>query len=175
MNCPQDYRCDTHNSPQAFSLYLMGLAVAHKGLLHTSAEPHYFRGELEEFYMGFRDRVNFPAMVQEGSEIRFTSDNADNAFKERESSFMIVQSYENDDDYEAIYQAFDLCERIGDEIIRRINLDKFKAECMVVKDFLLEDVSAVQIQNTRERYVGVRYSFTIKSPFWNELDTNKWL
>ena len=92
--CEQDYRGDLHNSPQAFSRYLQDLAARHKSLNHTPEEPHFFRGELEEFYTGFRDRVNFPALIQEGGEVRFTSDNADNAFKERESSFMVVQSYE---------------------------------------------------------------------------------
>ena len=98
-DCQQDYRGDLHNSPQAFSRYLQDLAARHKSLNHTEREPHFFRGELEEFYTGFRDRVNFPALIQEGGEIRFTSDNADNAFKERESSFMVVQSYEDDGDY----------------------------------------------------------------------------
>lgn len=174
MNCPQDYTGDIHCSPQAFSDYLRKLAACHKSINHTTEEPHFFRGELEEFYVGFRDRLNFPALVQEGSEIRFTSDNADNAFKERESAFMVVQSYPDDNDYDAIYEAFDLCERIGDEIIRRMNCDKYDSQCMEVKDFLLDEVSAIQIQNTRERYVGVRYTFTTKTPFWNETDNSKW-
>jgi hypothetical protein len=87
---------------------------------------------------------------------------------------MIVQDYECDNDYDAIYAAFDLCEKIGDEIIRRINADKYDPACMVVKDFLIEDVSAVQIQNVRERYVGVRYTFCPKTPFWHEIDPNQW-
>lgn len=172
--CEQDYRGYLHNSPQAFSRYLQDLAARHKSLNHTPEEPHFFRGELEEFYTGFRDRVNFPALIQEGGEVRFTSDNADNAFKERESSFMVVQSYEDDGDYDAVYEAFDLCERIGDEIIRRMNLDKYEAACMVVKEFRLDEVTAIPIQNVRERYAGMRYTFTTSAPFWNEIDTRNW-
>ena len=175
MSCPQDYKENNHNTPEAFSLYLCELAMRHKCLSHSEREPRYFRGELEEFYVGFRDKVNFPALIQEGSEIRYTSDNADNAFKERDTSFMIVQNYSDDNDYDAIYQAFDLCEKIGDEIIRKINIDKYNPACMVVKDFHLDDVSAIHIQNVRERYVGVRYSFTTKTPFWNEINPNKWM
>ena len=148
--CEQDYRGDLHNSPQAFSRYLQDLAARHKSLNHTPEEPHFFRGELEEFYTGFRDRVNFPALIQEGGEVRFTSDNADNAFKERESSFMIVQSYEEDGDYDAVYEAFDL------------------------KEFRLDEVTAIPIQNVRERYAGMRYTFTTSAPFWNEIDTRNW-
>jgi len=121
-----------------------------------------------------RERVNFPALIQEGSEIRFTSDQARNSFKERDSSFMIVQGYDDDNDYDAIYTAFDLCEKIGDEIIRRINEDKYDPACMVVKDFLLDGVSAVQIQNVRERYVGVRYTISPKTPFWHQTDKTQW-
>ncbi|MBQ6155169.1 MAG: hypothetical protein IJK22_01085 [Bacteroidales bacterium] len=55
-----------------------------------------------------------------------------------------------------------------------MNLDKYEAACMVVKDFHLEDVTAIQIQNVRERYAGVRYTFTTLSPFWNEIDTRNW-
>jgi len=174
MSQPQDYRGDEHCTPQAFSTYLKDIASSLTALSHTAESPHFFRGELEEFYTGFRDRVNFPALIQEGSEIRFTTDQADNAFKLRESAFMIVQSYENDDDYDAIHDALDLCEKIGDEIIRKMNLDKYDADCMIVKDFLIEDVSAVPMQNVRERYVGMRYSFTTQTLFWNELDTRKW-
>ena len=162
------------STPKAFGDYMQKLASLHVSLAHTPEEPHYFRGELEEFYTGFRDRVNFPALVQEGSEIRFTSDQARNSFKERDSSFMIVQGYDDDNDYDAIYTAFDLCEKIGDEIIRRINEDKYNPDCMEVKDFLLEDVSAVQIQNVRERYVGVRYTISPKTPFWHQTDKTQW-
>jgi len=165
---------ENHTTPQAFCNYMQKLATLHVDLAHTLEEPHYFRGELEEFYTGFRDRVNFPALIQEGSEIHFTTDQACNSFKERESSFMIVQSYENDSDYDAIYTAFDLCEQIGDEIIRRINADKYNSACMVIKDFLIEDVTAIQIQNVRERYVGVRYSLAPKTPFGTEIDETKW-
>jgi len=162
------------STPAAFHTYLQHLAALHVDLSHTPEEPHYFRGELEEFYTGFRDRVNFPALIQEGSEIRFTTDQACNSFKERESSFMIVQSYEDDSDYDAIYAAFDLCEQIGDEIIRRMNADKYDPACMVIKDFLLENVTAIQIQNVRERYAGIRYSFAPKTPFPHEIDPAKW-
>jgi hypothetical protein len=174
MNCHQEFTQNHHNTPQAFCDYMQRLASLHVSLAHTAKEPHYFRGELEEFYTGLRDRVNFPALIQEGSEIRFTSDQARNSFKERDSSFMIVQDYENDNDYDAIYAAFDLCEKIGDEIIRKINADKYEPACMVIKDFLIEDVSAVQIQNVRERYVGVRYTFSPKTPFWHEPDKSMW-
>jgi hypothetical protein len=165
---------ENHSTPKAFGDYMQRLASLHVSLSHTPEEPHYFRGELEEFYTGLRDRVNFPALIQEGSEIRFTSDQARNSFKERDSSFMIVQGYEDVHDYDAINTAFDLCEKIGDEIIRRINADKYEPDCLVVKDFLLEDVSAVQIQNVRECYVGVRYTFSPKTPFWHEPDKNMW-
>lgn len=174
MSHQQDYTQNHHNTPQAFADYLQKLAALHIDLAHTPEEPHYFRGELEEFYIGFRNGVNFPALIQEGSEIRFTSDQAKNSFKERDTSFMIVQNYENADDYEAIYAAFDLCEKIGDELIRRMNEDKYDPACMVVKDFLIEDVSAVLIQNVRERYAGIRYTCTPKTLFWSEIDKNKW-
>jgi len=169
-----DYTLNHHNTPKAFGDYMQKLASLHVSLAHTPEEPHYFRGELEEFYTGFRERVNFPALIQEGSEIRFTSDQARNSFKERDSSFMIVQGYDDDNDYDAIYTAFDLCEKIGDEIIRRINEDKYDPACMVVKDFLLDGVSAVQIQNVRERYVGVRYTISPKTPFWHQTDKTQW-
>lgn len=174
MNCTEDYRENDHNTPEALCRYLRKLASLNKRLAHTDQESHYFRGELEEFYTGFRDRVNFPALIQEGSEIRFSSDNADNAFKERETSFIIVQNYGQDDHYDEIYAAFDLCEKIGDEIIRKMNSDKYRPECMVIKDFNLDYTSGIFIQNIRERYVGVRYSFTLKTLFWNEIDVNQW-
>ena len=45
-----------NDTPQAFYTYLEKLATKHKQLRHHANEQHYFRGELQDFYEGFRNR-----------------------------------------------------------------------------------------------------------------------
>jgi len=174
MTCNPDFNSSKHNTTKAFSEYMENLAALHVDLSHSDGEKHFFRGELSEFYAGFRDSVNFPALILEGSELQFTSDQAHNSFKIRDTSFMIVQHYAESDDYDAIAGAFDFCEQIGDDIFRKINSDKYDPCCMVIKDFHFDDVSAFQIQNEKERYAGWRYTIAPKTPFCDLVNEDKW-
>ncbi|PKP20079.1 MAG: hypothetical protein CVU04_04710, partial [Bacteroidetes bacterium HGW-Bacteroidetes-20] len=60
------------SSAADFQNYMKNLAVQNKDLNHRSTEKHFFRKELEEFYLGFRSDVNFPALILESAEIAFT-------------------------------------------------------------------------------------------------------
>lgn len=65
-----------------------------------------------------------------------------------------IRNYYSNNDYYAVYEAFDLCERIGDEIIRKMNLDKYEVSCMVVKDFRLDDVLLPWIEADGIHFIG---------------------
>ena len=66
------------------------LARTHKLVAHTDRDKHFFRGELEEFYMDLRNRVKFPAVIAESFELTWDEDAE---FKQRETSFIIAANY----------------------------------------------------------------------------------
>ncbi len=161
------------SSASDFQNYLKKLAVQNKDLNHRFSEKHFFRKELEEFYMSFRGNVNFPALILESAELAF-SDAPRNAFKERTPAFLIVDQYGTDDDYDQIAEALDRCERIGDEILRKFLEDASNSSCLEVKSFKLSDCRAIPIQNQNERYIGYRYLINSKTFFCQDPDPTKW-
>ena len=161
------------SSAADFQNYLKKLAVQNKELNHRVSEKHFFRNELEEFYMGFRGNVNFPALILESAELAF-SDAPRNAFKERSSAFLVVDNYDTADDYDQIAEALDRCERIGDEILRKILADSEDSACLEVKSFKLSDCTCFPIENQKERYIGYRYLINSKTFFCQDTDPEKW-
>lgn len=145
--------------------YIESLAASHKMVGHTAAEKHYFRGELEEFYTDLRNRAHFPAVVAESFEITFAEGN-----KDRETSFIIAANYKESRNWQQIYAALDLCERIGDEFLRRIASDMEDGSMCGDVDFL----AAIPMVNEQHLYAGIRYTIRIRHPFNMDPDEDEW-
>ena len=146
--------------------YIERLARSHRMVAHSDTEKHLFRGELEEFYMDLRNKVKFPAVIAESWEITFQDET-----KERETSFIIAAAYKESKNWGHIYAAIDLCERIGDEFLRRIIADvddgKFCGD--------VELMSAIPMVDEQHLYAGVRYTIRMSCPFNPEPDEEEWL
>lgn len=154
-------------NPQEFYSYLEKLAIKHKLLNHHESEQHYFRGELQDFYNGFRNRVNYPALVSEQFELNY--EQLENGpWKSREFSFIILNNYKESNDYSEIDKAVSLCEEIGEDIIRKI-----------IHDFddislFLDYGSGIIIENQEKKYIGIRFTTTFKNCFNEDMDCSKW-
>lgn len=146
--------------------YIESLARSHRMVAHSETEKHFFRGELEEFYMDLRNRVNFPAVIAESWEIAFTQGS-----KERETSFIIAAAYTESKNWGNIYAALDLCERIGDEFLRRILADTDDGGICADVELL----SAVPMLDEQHLYVGVRYTIRFSCPFNPDPDEEAWV
>ena len=146
--------------------YIESLARSHRMVAHSDTEKHFFRGELEEFYRDLRNKVKFPAVIAESWEITFQDET-----KERETSFIIAAAYKESKNWGHIYAAIDLCERIGDEFLRRIIADvddgKFCGD--------VELMSAIPMVDEQHLYAGVRYTIRMSCPFNPEPDEEEWL
>ncbi|MDD4847305.1 MAG: hypothetical protein PHR53_00870 [Bacteroidales bacterium] len=154
----------------AFSRYMQQLSESHVDVAHTANENHFFRGELEEFYIGLRNKVNFPAVVQEGWGASIQSIN--NAlWKRRETSFIIVKDYDESGDFDHIETAFETCEIIGDEFVRKI-MQESEDALNCIMEIEVSDIS--RLQNEQERYVGLRYTLLLDSPFSTTVTVSKW-
>lgn len=123
-------------------------------------EKHFCRREIREFYEGLRNDCVFPVVIGEG----FMNDyvEQDNGiWKQRETAFAVVDSYEDTDDWDQIDNAYAVSETIGDDILRKI-IDLYRAQnCIVLVSKALCD----QIEDADARWVGLRYELTISS-FW---------
>jgi hypothetical protein len=119
---------------------------------------HFYQGELEEFYTGLRSKVEFPAFVVEGFRLHLSFEHP--ALKYRESAFTVIYPYSEDDDYLQITECFAKSENVGIEILRQMTTDGANVPCQI----RIEDISGVQALNERDRYAGIRFSFTIYNP-----------
>ena len=145
--------------------YIESLASSHRMVAHSDTEKHYFRGELEEFYTDLRNRVRFPAVVAESFEISYHD-----GVKERETSFIIAANYRESRNWPQIYAALDLCERIGDEFLRRMSADMEDGALCGSVEFL----SAIPMVDEQHLYAGIRYTIRLTCPFIADPDEDEW-
>lgn len=131
------------------------MASAHESLHHTTAKPHFFRGEAEEFVNGFRSKVHFPALILESPTADYSIPKASPATETFHIAFMVVGTHtrENWDD---ITSAIDSCESIAKDIIVRL---------VRHYNLHLDDSHLEPIYNTALKYAGVRVELTISTPF----------
>jgi len=147
--------------------YIQHLAENHRMVNHSESKKHYFRGELEEFYADLRNRVNFPAVIAESFELSYADDN-----KTRETSFIIANSYRGNQNWHNIYASMALCERIGDEFLRRMVSDAEDAASFCAN---IEPLSAIPLLDEQHLYVGVRYTVRISNSFAIQVDETQWI
>jgi len=145
--------------------YIESLAASHTAIGHSDSEKHFFRGELEEFYMDLRNRVKFPALIAESFEISFNGD-----VKTRETSFIVACNYPESKNWQSIYGAMNLCEQIGDEVLRRMMTDASSGEICAE----LEVLSAVPVLDEQHLYAGMRYTIQISCEFDWDVDEQVW-
>lgn len=137
--------------------------AAHNPLIGArEGKKHFFRGEINEFYVGLRNNCDFPAVIGEGFRNTYAKQ-GNGIWKERETAFSVVDSYPDTDDWDQIDTVFACCETIGDDILKKL-LDEYRAQGCTI---LAEDVEAEQVENMQERWAGLRYTVIIKS-WWKE-------
>lgn len=151
-----------------YTTYMRQLAVKHRKLKHTSKNPHFFRGELQEFFDRLRSDVNFPCLIAESSEVSYHGD-IHNPSKIRTASFIVADRYELQDDYLNIQLQMSSCEKIAEQILGRMANDKSAP----FKRIDFPQTEGQYIQNEQERYVGFRITFTSTDPICL-VDKNAW-
>ena len=154
-------------TPEEYYAYIESLAEKHAMVLHTEQQRHYFRGELEEFYTDLRNKVHFPAVIAESFELSYIDEE-----KTRETSFIIANSYKGSQNWPNIYASMALCERIGDEFLRRMLSDAEDSDTICAN---IEPVSAIPLLDEQHLYVGVRYTIRVESAFDYSVDEEQWL
>ena len=134
-----------------FYNYLEDLCRKNVDISHSDTEKHYFRGELEEFYVDLRNKVSFTCVVAE-------------------SSFIVCAAYRESKNWDLIYDAMTLCEQIGDEFLRRMVFDSEDGNFCG----WIEPVSATPLLNEQRLYVGMRYTLRVNQEFNEDVYADKW-
>lgn len=148
--------------------YLESLAEHHVFINHVpddSNGKHFFRGELEEFYMDLRNKVKFPALIAEGFELTYDDDKM-----KRETSFIIASDYKETKNWDNIYAVMTLCERIGNEVLRRMISDNDNGDICAN----IYPITAVPLLNEQHLYAGIRYTISVESAFDSDVDETQW-
>ena len=145
--------------------YVQTLAEHHVLINHDRSNKHFFRGELEEFYTDLRNKVEFPALIAESFELSYTSDE-----KTRETSFIIANRYKESKNWDDIYAAMEQCERIGDEVLKRMIFDNDNGSLCAN----IEPVTATPLLDEQHLYVGIRYTIRVESAFDFSVDNRQW-
>ena len=155
-----------------YTTYMRSLAERHTAINHTTEEKHFFRGELEEFWEQFRSVVNFPCLVTEQSTLDY-SGQVGQVMKKRTTSFLVVDHYDQHDDYDEILLKMSSCENIAEQIMGRMMTDEDSPFTGIETDSLHGEY----LQNEQERYVGYVMAFVsteqvcmANNSVWNEED-----
>ncbi|NQU51637.1 MAG: hypothetical protein HQ522_03765 [Bacteroidetes bacterium] len=155
--------------------YFENIARKHVDILHSDAEKHFFRMEIDEVLAGInRTDVNFPMLILEGYGFGFTDNKSDNLLKNREGAFILLDHISDTSDHNLIHQKWDELEEIATEIILKIKTDKQSRTVPVVRNFDFESVNASLILNELGNDVGIRVSYSIASPTTNDINPDKW-
>ena len=142
-----------------YTVYMRMLATQHRRIRHTADTPHFFRGELQEFFEGLRSRVEFPCLITESSEVEYTG-TRQNLAKRRTTSFIVADSYENVGDFSEMEEKMSGCEMIAEELLGRMLTDTDKPFHSVD----IEGIEGQYLANEAQRYVGYRVNLTLVEP-----------
>lgn len=156
---------------QDWNLYMSSLASAHKMIGHSSTECHFFRGELDEFFDGFRSKVNYPALIMESTLLDINADRP-NRQQLRTIAFMVADNVRRDD-HDDIDAAKARCESIATDIVGKMiydteHLQNF-AGCAVL------DVHGEPLINEPSHYVGWRMELVMREGMTACYNKTRWI
>lgn len=155
---------------QDWQIYFSRLASEHKQLLHRSDDRHFFRGELDEFFDGFRAKVRYPALIMESTIIDQYGD-SHNRQQRRTLAYMVVDNVTRDD-HDDIASALARCETIGMDIAGRLQYDA--AHDSALSRVSVTDVHAEPMVNEPSHYVGWRFEVVVEEQNTGCFDKTKW-
>lgn len=156
-----------NNSIASYYQYMQQLAQEHVDIQDSKEDTHFFKGELEDFYMGLRSIVKFPALMVEGFRLNISI--PQEKFN-RNTAFIVVLDYADNEDKNQITTCYTKSEEIGLEILRKMYTDATALRCKID----INDIDCVQVINESERYAGIRFDFILESFFITDIDPTKW-
>lgn len=155
--------------------YFERLAREHIEIKHSASEKHFYRFEVEELLVGMITKIKYPALVLEGYDFMYQDSGSDNVIKKRNGAFMLLTHVTDPLDFNAIAQAIDRMEKIGDDILVRMRADKASRAVPVLRGFNIYESDGLMLKVAQTGQYGLRFSFSLSSPVNNNVDTARWI
>lgn len=156
--------------------YFENLARKHVSIRHTDTEKHFFRMEIDEVLSGItRTDVKHPYLILEGYYFKFKDNKSDNVLKNRNGAFTLLDYVSDPTDYDAICNAWERMEAIGDDILIKIKSDKRNPMVKSIRDFNFSEVEGTLVANEIDGNYGMRYTYSLDSALPTDVDPDKWL
>lgn len=171
-------------STAQFRAYMQTLAERHVSINHTSKRPRFYEMGIDQILTGNLNKIpeNDIVLILEPLESAFIGQDPDHQIRVRRAAFIVVKNAKNMN-FTEIGGAYDECEEIGDDLIRKMNQE---AEAFVNGDTVIAEAEGiVQFDDTSvENFAvgpilissfGVRYSFNLQERFnMINVDETKW-
>lgn len=155
--------------------YFEGIASKNADLKHSEKECHFTKRTFEDILLDMkRGDLYFPLLNIEPHDFDFSDSESDNLHKNRHIAFSIIESVTDFDIASAKFEAWDLCEEIGDEILIKILKDK-RDKLPELSDFKISEVKGIPFENKADKLTGYRYEITLSETRNNDINPDKWL
>jgi len=144
-----------------YTAYFRQLAIDFLG--DSDTEKHFYRKGLEEFLQGLQTVVNYPAMLLDRYDYKYSDNGADNVMKDRTIAFMIIDNAVDIEDYNRIDEIFDFTENIVDQIFNRVREDMHYPKHDFMKYANMNNVQVSPIENYADATYGYFVTIDISS------------
>lgn len=154
--------------------YFEDIASRNVDLKHTKTECHFTKRTLEDILLDMRGSdLFYPLLNLEPYDFDFTDSESDNVHKNNHLAFSIIKTVEDATNASLKFEAWDICEEIGDEILIKILGDKRKRQ-PPLSGFLIAESKGIPFENKGDKLVGFRYEITLSCTRCNDINPEKW-
>ena len=156
--------------------YFQQMAARHKQIAHSPLERHFFRINIDQLITGFRQEINFPAVMLELPEARLIGNSLDTLFLSRMVALTFLDKVDIDD-HEAELSCYDRMEQLGLDFISRIRREYQSTPDRFIAYFDFNDVRTYKVGPIHHSCFGMRFEFTIGDPSLSVMHYNpsNWL
>ncbi len=138
--------------------------LAEDYLAHSELNKTFYRKGMDEFLSGLTTDGNYPAMLIENYDFRYSDNTADSILKPMTVGMTIFSHVGDTGDFQSIVIAMDTCEALVDKIYNRIRYDRKMQHC---PNFLrhtdINSFEVVPVQNSADGNYGWFVTFIISS------------
>lgn len=151
-----------------YTAYFEEIAGLYLG--HAKNEKHFYRKGLNEFLQGLSTNVNYPSLLLENYDFKYSDNGGDNVMKIRTIAFLVIDHAADIEDYKRIDSIKDSTELIVDKIYNKIRRD-ISPQTSVDNDFIkYANLLSVQVTPV-ENYADGNFGFFVTIEIYSHHNT----
>jgi hypothetical protein len=142
--------------------YFENIAAKHKLIQHADNNRHFFRINLDELITGFKQDLQFPAIMLELPESRVSGATLDNLFMSRYVGLSFLDKVDAGD-IEGELNCYDRMEALGLDYLSRVRRDYQDFNNRFVAQFDWNDIRVYKVGPIHHNCYGMRFEITVGS------------